>query len=517
MPITENTADVTGTINNQSGGSIFLVWDLSDKGGNINDWANSVDLGILPDGAFNHQLTGLLSGTNYFVRAYTILDDGGVAFTPAQTFQTVTPDIPDVPASFTAWYEADVGVTHIANAISQWDDQSGNNHHMTQTGADILKPMLRNDIDNTPYIDLQKNESGYLEIPATIDLDARNCSFFVVASRSADVSGGGYEDQSYLIGFGAAAADIGLQHGQDAARNLFQGFDGAQLTTNLNGQNLENFLGTISDASNMTIYQGSKSSITAPQPGIDLSMQGGRFGNHGSVTTLPWRGAVRAVYIADSAISGADLTQLKLRITTKWNLAKTNTIQIAFVGDSITSGTGAEEADSYPNQVLRLRQGDFDGLNVSLPGGGIVNTNTERSQHADPALDATTYTTHQILVMLLGTNNLSQGETAANLLTNLQTAVSAAQTAGWDKVLVGTITPQAGITAGEETQRNTLNTSIRTNTGSWHDGVVDFDGDVRLQDETDLTYFNADQVHPNATGYQVMAEIANTAITAALP
>jgi lysophospholipase L1-like esterase len=312
------------------------------------------------------------------------------------------------------------------------------------------------------------------------------------------------------MGFGTLAADIGIQHGQ-GGDNFIQGFDGAERSTTLKDNNMYSLTGMVAGTSASTIYQNGRSEATSPQTKNDASMQAGRLGNHGSVTSLEWRGAIRAVLVWNAELNAADIQLVKEWADFHYGVGLPQTQQIVFHGDSITAGTGVESADAYPQQLGRLRGWDFDGINAGFPGVGIVQLTTEATTDIDPAYDATTYSSANICCLLIGTNDLSVGTSAATILTNIQTYVTARQSTGWT-VLVGTITPQSGITGAEETERVSLNASIVANTGSWHDGVMDFDGDSRLQDETDTTYFDADQVHLNETGYGVMASICNTAL-----
>jgi lysophospholipase L1-like esterase len=413
------------------------------------------------------------------------------------------------------WYTADQGITKSGDDISQWDDRTTNGNDLTQTGATTLKPQLLNDERGNPYVAFLKSRAGHLVIPSGVDVDARDASIFVVAHRCVDTTGGGYDDQSYLIGLGSQGGKLGIQSGQGPG-DWIQGFGTGELATTIQNQNMFCLYGIVSGASATTIYQNGQNQVTVPQATAGASITGGLVGNHGSVTTLEWDGAYYAILIYDAALGASEIADVYAWAAANYSVGQTNTVQLAFTGDSITSGTGANTGMDYPIQVGRLRDWDFDGINIGHPGQGLPALNTNDTAQLDTGYDATEYSTAQIVIVTIGTNNLAQGDSAASILTNLQTYVTDRHTAGWD-VLVGTITPQAGITGAEETARISLNTSIRDNTGSWHEGVVDFDGDSRLQDETDTTYFDADQIHPNATGYGVMAGIASAAITAALP
>jgi hypothetical protein len=51
----------------------------------------------------------------------------------------------DIPTTdLEAWWRKGTGITHVANAVSQWDDQSGNARHLAQASAGA-KPALQGD------------------------------------------------------------------------------------------------------------------------------------------------------------------------------------------------------------------------------------------------------------------------------------------------------------------------------------------------------------------------------------
>ena len=100
--------------------------------------------------------------------------------------------------------------------------------------------------------------------------------------------------------------------------------------------------------------------------------------------------------------------------------------------------------------------------------------------------------------------------------------ISRAKAAGLS-VIGGTLTPSGGSAlpgyndATAEGKRQTINTWIRESGA--YDAVIDFDAALADPDNpsamrTDLT---ADGLHPNAAGYQVMADTAFAAIGGVLP
>lgn len=97
---------------------------------------------------------------------------------------------------------------------------------------------------------------------------------------------------------------------------------------------------------------------------------------------------------------------------------------------------------------------------------------------------------------------------------NLQSYGQARRAAGWKMILCTEIDARGSRDAygWHDTVYPGINTLIRNNWRTCADGVADLGSDIRLQDATDLTYFTADQIHPNSVGYGIVASIIANAI-----
>lgn len=65
----------------------------------------------------------------------------------------VAPYVPQPAATPYAWYKADVGVTQSSGLVTQWNDQSGNNRHLTVPFGATEPNYISNGINSLPAIE----------------------------------------------------------------------------------------------------------------------------------------------------------------------------------------------------------------------------------------------------------------------------------------------------------------------------------------------------------------------------
>ena len=158
-------------------------------------------------------------------------------------------------------------------------------------------------------------------------------------------------------------------------------------------------------------------------------------------------------------------------------------VVLAF-GDSLTYGTGAPEADSYPAQLERLIQRKV--VRAGVPG----EVSAQALARLPAALEE-----HQpkLLVLCIGGNdflrNLSQAEAAANL----RRMIAMAKSKGSDVLLIGA--PEKGLLVTPPKFYAELASDLR----------VPYEGKVigKILRNAEL---KSDPIHPNARGYRLMAE-----------
>ena len=160
-----------------------------------------------------------------------------------------------------------------------------------------------------------------------------------------------------------------------------------------------------------------------------------------------------------------------------------NDVIVAF-GDSLTFGTGATEAESYPAVLAQLigRKVVRSGVPGEVTAGSLVRLQAVIDENR-PAL----------VIVCLGGNDLLRRVDDAEIVANLREIVKVIRASGSSVVLVGVPRPA-------------LITSVAP---FYADLAKEFDLPYEGKIVTDVLYqrdLKSDPVHPNAKGYRRMAE-----------
>jgi acyl-CoA thioesterase-1 len=160
-----------------------------------------------------------------------------------------------------------------------------------------------------------------------------------------------------------------------------------------------------------------------------------------------------------------------------------NAVVLAF-GDSLTYGTGAAEADSYPAQLERMigRRVVRAGVPGEVSAQALARLPTALEEHQP-----------QLLVLCIGGNdflrNLSQAEAAANL----RRMIAMAKGKGSDVLLIGA--PAKGL----------LVTPPKFYAEIAKEFSIPYEGKV-IGEILRNSELKSDPIHPNARGYRLIAE-----------
>lgn len=158
-------------------------------------------------------------------------------------------------------------------------------------------------------------------------------------------------------------------------------------------------------------------------------------------------------------------------------------VVLAF-GDSITYGTGAAAAESYPAQLERL-------IGRTVTNAGVPGEVSAQSLRRLPA--ALDEHRPQLLVLCIGGNDFLRNLGKEQVAANVQTMVAVARQRGVDVVLIGT--PEKGFTVTPPA----FYADIAEQLG------IPYEGDVIGEILRDST-LKSDPIHPNARGYRLIAE-----------
>jgi lysophospholipase L1-like esterase len=135
-------------------------------------------------------------------------------------------------------------------------------------------------------------------------------------------------------------------------------------------------------------------------------------------------------------------------------------------------------------------------------GGGRAYTMINNSRWLDRIVNCT----H--LVITLGSNDLFDSRTAAQLQADITTIANAGRQAG-ALVFLGTVIPRTPFNASQNTERGTFNTWVRTNP---YDGFFDFDNVMKTGGSPNTllaAYDGGDGIHPNDAGHAAMLATIN--------
>ncbi len=153
-------------------------------------------------------------------------------------------------------------------------------------------------------------------------------------------------------------------------------------------------------------------------------------------------------------------------------------------GDSITFGTGADPESSYPAVLQRLS--GYRVVNAGIPGetseGGLARL-PELLQQEQPSL----------VILCLGGNDLLRRLDEKKAEENLRSMVSMMQKRGVSVVLIGV--PKLGLGLDVPHWYRTIA----------RDAQIPYEGKVLKSVLSDRT-LKADPIHPNAAGYQHVAD-----------
>jgi len=158
-------------------------------------------------------------------------------------------------------------------------------------------------------------------------------------------------------------------------------------------------------------------------------------------------------------------------------------VVLAF-GDSLTYGTGASEGDSYPAQLAKLsgRRVVREGVPGEVSATGLARLPGALDEHRP-----------RLLLLCHGGNDFLRRLPKSEAASNVRAMIRLAQSRGVDVVLIGT--PEFGFLLTPPDFYAEIAKELRI---PYEGGVLS----TILRDSN----LKSDQVHPNAAGYQLMAQ-----------
>lgn len=180
---------------------------------------------------------------------------------------------------------------------------------------------------------------------------------------------------------------------------------------------------------------------------------------------------------------------------------------IVFDGDSLTSGLNLTIPETYPYKVLDTEgRANYDGYNLGVSGQYATQIAADL---ATQVLPLTGVWSQNYYVLWAGTNDLTDGASAADTYASLTSTIQAAKAAGFAVRVLTMI--KRGTSGPLETKRQAYNALIVANTAG-ADVVIDVGALAEFQDVTNATYYQPDQTHITAAGATVIANAVSNDI-----
>lgn len=168
-----------------------------------------------------------------------------------------------------------------------------------------------------------------------------------------------------------------------------------------------------------------------------------------------------------------------------------NAVVLAF-GDSLTHGTGAAEAESYPAQLEQLigRRVVRAGVPGEVTAQALARLPGALDEHAP-----------QLLLLCVGGNDFLRRLGNAQAAANLRAMVELARSRGVDVLLIGT--PEPGLAVTPPSFYGEIAADLR----------VPYEG-AAIGEVLRSAALKSDPIHPNAQGYRLIAERVAAALKA---
>ncbi len=173
-------------------------------------------------------------------------------------------------------------------------------------------------------------------------------------------------------------------------------------------------------------------------------------------------------------------------------------------GDSISWGSGVEDGYVWHQRLAQRSAstwfapaiGGFRAYNPPVTAAKIL---------AYPGSG------ERIVLLAQGTGDLYDGQSAAQLKTNISTIATDLRNGG-AKVIVATVQDIFENIAGQEVQRGIYNTDLRLTYTGFADALADIAAGTGMSDHTNSTYYLTDGIHLKRAAHIVWATIWDAAI-----
>lgn len=240
---------------------------------------------------------------------------------------------------------------------------------------------------------------------------------------------------------------------------------------------------------------------------------------NGNGTTSGWNTDTIGFWSTGAALSDAEQIALTNALYT-WasNIgALTKPNLVVCDGNSFTSGYGLSAWLSYPSVLNGLLAAA--GVRNAISNKGVTGQTTAQMS-ADAVTDiypllTRAHTTSVLVAWEIRNDMYVNGVTVAQGVDAIEAYCDAARTAGFDKIVLINVKPDAAFQNTWQTGVwDTVNTEIDGRWAGFADALVDLRLITEIQNPLNATYFQADTVHLTAAGYALVAAAVQTAVEA---
>lgn len=387
-----------------------------------------------------------------------------------------------------AWSIEDVVLS--SGKVSQWNDRSGNGHHLTQSSS-----AAQWTLGNAGAVPPPGQNIGY----DLAGLSVNYQSLTVVWIGTPPVAP--INLNGTLMATNPVSTGGTIQYSTEPTLTHYNPtrYAGSLFCQTVNGL-------AVSHASDRTLVgsNGIFTTTTAPNSGTDtltkfFVYEGGGY---------PWGNPTIACYVFSRGLSEQEIS----RIFAFHGVSQVGDTIINFAGDSLTIGSNASTlAQSWSGlasaqlQVTPKYSAQAGttmvvaaGLNASMVNASFIPSR------------------RNVYTLFLGTNDLAANNSEATLETNFANFCEARKSydSHW-LVVVCTILPRSSAfsggqnSSGFESSRGTFNSWLRANYTKFADALIDFAGDSTIGDQADAsnTTYYSDGVHLTNAGHLIASGI----------
>ena len=367
--------------------------------------------------------------------------------------------------------------------ISQWNDQTSNEYHVTAAVGE--EPNVIEDNDGRRAVAFSDSNRRYERLrnnDLTVDSQDHTCMVVMSSYGRFGVSlGVTFDADSFKGGLGyfsnAIFTSINTEH---------------RIATTLQDNHNISFLGLRTTPTEITLYNENNQEDLAVLPSD--TYDGISIGCWGSSVNLA-DANVYCVIVFDHLLSDEEFNEARKIVLNHYDIQPQIKTMICD-GDSLTEGALSTQNQNYP-------------FYLKLPQYKMINDGTGSDRwtalNADfAAMSAIYYDASKqknIIVVMAGINDLIAGFTPSVVASSAETYSLAAKAAGWTVVQV-TILPTNAVS---EARRNEYTDLVLA-------GSADLVIDTRLipfigaeGDNNDTTYYHSDGTHMINAGYKVLA------------